>query len=174
MSIRYDASYQNEIGTGCFFWYPFTARTLLIPPPPPPPPLLPNAPIHVFSVIVVVAAAAAVHVFNLHNPFDSQMFIRFKAQRGRSVAAPSMVLITRNERVTSTNNRVDTTIPNVDGAAVLETWQFKVLDYLFSIPLFNDALFGVYRKQQVKKAEGMGIKWTAFLDDLNRNKERLL
>ncbi|CAM9806293.1 unnamed protein product [Ectocarpus sp. 13 AM-2016] len=85
-----------------------------------------------------------------------------------------MVLITRNERVTSTNNRVDTTIPNVDGAAVLETWQFKVLDYLFSIPLFNDALFGVYRKQQVKKAEGMGIKWTAFLDDLNRNKERLL
>lgn len=37
-----------------------------------------------------------------------------------------MVLITRNERVTSTNNRVDTTIPNVDGAAVLETWQFKV------------------------------------------------
>ncbi|CAN0426037.1 unnamed protein product, partial [Ectocarpus sp. 8 AP-2014] len=50
----------------------------------------------------------------------------------------------------------------------------QVLDYLFSIPLFNDALFGVYRKQQVKKAEGMGIKWTAFLDDLNRNKERLL
>ncbi|CAB1096673.1 unnamed protein product [Ectocarpus sp. CCAP 1310/34] len=96
------------------------------------------------------------------------------APRGRSVEAPSMVLITRNERVTSTNNRVDTTIPNVDGAAVLETWQFKVLDYLFSIPLFNDALFGVYRKQQVKKAEGMGIKWTAFLDDLNRNKERLL
>lgn len=85
-----------------------------------------------------------------------------------------MVLITRNERVTSTNNRVDTTIPNVDGAAVLETWQFKVLDYLFSIPLFNDALFGVYRKQQVKKAEGMGIKWTAFLDDLNRNKDQLL
>ncbi|CAN0134861.1 unnamed protein product, partial [Ectocarpus fasciculatus] len=97
-----------------------------------------------------------------------------KAPRGRSVEAPSMVLITRNERVTSTNNRVDTTIPNVDGAAVLETWQFKVLDYLFAIPLFNDALFGVYRKQQVKKAEGMGIKWTAFLDDLNRNKERLL
>ncbi|CAN0031891.1 unnamed protein product, partial [Hapterophycus canaliculatus] len=98
------------------------------------------------------------------------------APRGRNSAvdAPSMVLITRNERVTSTNNRVDTTIPNVDGAAVLETWQFKVLDYLFSIPLFNDALFGVYRKQQVKKAEGMGIKWTAFLDDLNRNKERLL
>ncbi|CAM9753765.1 unnamed protein product [Scytosiphon promiscuus] len=98
------------------------------------------------------------------------------APRGRSSAvdAPSMVLITRNERVTSTNNRVDTTIPNVDGAAVLETWQFKVLDYLFSIPIFNDALFGVYRKQQVKKAEGMGIKWTAFLDDLNRNKDRLL
>lgn len=85
-----------------------------------------------------------------------------------------MVLITRNERVTSTNNRVDTTIPNVDGAAVLDTWQFKVLDYLFAIPLFNYALFGVYRKQQVKKAEGMGIKWTAFLEDLNRNKEKLL
>lgn len=56
-----------------------------------------------------------------------------------------MVLITRNERVTSTNTRVDTTIPNADGAAVLETWQFKLLDYLFSIPLFNQALFGVFR-----------------------------
>lgn len=88
--------------------------------------------------------------------------------------ALSMVLITRNERVTSsTNTRVDTTIPNVNGAAVLDTWQFKVLDYLFAIPIFNQALFGVYRAQMVTKAEKMGIRWTAFLDDLNRNKKEL-
>lgn len=47
-----------------------------------------------------------------------------------------MVLITRNERVTSTNNRVDTTIPNVDGAAVLETWQFKVCILIFCLGEF--------------------------------------
>lgn len=85
-----------------------------------------------------------------------------------------MVLVTRNERVTSTNNRVETTIPNANGAAVLDSWQYKVLDYLFSIPIFNYALFGYYRKKMVKKAEGMGIKWTAFLEDLERNKENLL
>ncbi|CAM9356769.1 unnamed protein product, partial [Discosporangium mesarthrocarpum] len=81
---------------------------------------------------------------------------------------------TRDERVTSTNSRVGTTIPNANGAAVLDTWQFKVLDYLISIPLFNAVLFGVYRKQMVTKAEGMGIKWTAFLEDLNRKKDSLL
>lgn len=85
-----------------------------------------------------------------------------------------MVLITRNERVTSTNTRVDTTIPNVDGAAVLDTWQFKLLDYLFSIPIFNNALFGIFRAQQVTKAEKMGIRWTAFLEDLGRQKSHLM
>ncbi|CAM9897005.1 unnamed protein product [Ascophyllum nodosum] len=96
------------------------------------------------------------------------------ASRGRCSTTPSMVLVTRNERVTSTNNRVETTIPNVNGAAVLDSWQFKVLDFLFSIPIFNDALFGYYRTKMVKKAEGMGIRWTAFLEDLERNKENLL
>lgn len=96
------------------------------------------------------------------------------APRRTASDALSMVLITRNERVTSTNTRVETTVPNENGAAVLETWQYKVLDYLFSIPLFNQALFGVFRSQQVTKAEKMGIKWTAFLEDLNRNKEKLL
>lgn len=84
-----------------------------------------------------------------------------------------MVLITRNERVTSTNTRVATTVPNADGAAVLDTWQFKLLDTLFAIPIFNQALFGVYRAQMVTKAEKMGIRWTAFLDDLERNKKEL-
>lgn len=28
--------------------------------------------------------------------------------------------------------------------------------------------------RQVKKAEGMGIKWTAFLEDLYRNKDTLV
>lgn len=96
------------------------------------------------------------------------------ASRGGGSSGPSMVLVTRNERVTSTNNRVETTIPNANGAAVLDSWQYKVLDYLFSIPIFNDALFGYYRKKMVKKAEGMGIKWTAFLEDLERNKDNLL
>jgi hypothetical protein len=93
----------------------------------------------------------------------------------RAVVAPAqhagsqslrMVLTTRNEAVTSVNTRVQTTIPNPNGESVMSTWQFKVLDQLFSIPLINAAMFGTYRKQMVTKAEGMGIPWTAFLEDL--------
>lgn len=43
--------------------------------------------------------------------------------------------------------------------------------YLFN--LFSDVLVA-FACSQVKKAEGMGIKWTAFLDDLKRNKDTLV
>ncbi|KAG5181280.1 S-adenosyl-L-methionine-dependent methyltransferase [Tribonema minus] len=83
-----------------------------------------------------------------------------------------MVLTTRNEAVASVNTR-RVTIPNPDGGKVMDTWQFKLLDQLFSFPLFNAALFGVYRKQMVTKAEGMGIPWTAFLADLKAKMAQL-
>lgn len=41
---------------------------------------------------------------------------------------------------------------------------FKVFDFLLSIPILHDILFGVYRKQVVEKAEKMGIAWTEFMD----------
>ncbi|CAM9433445.1 unnamed protein product [Chrysoparadoxa australica] len=91
-----------------------------------------------------------------------------------------MVLATREEQVqvkvaadTSVNTRVATTIPNPKGAEVMDSWQFKVLDGLFSWPLFNAALFGIYRKQMVTKAENMGIQWTRFLQDLNSKQDTL-
>lgn len=42
---------------------------------------------------------------------------------------------------------------------------FKILDFLFGIPIIHDILFGVYRKQIVEKAEKMGLAWTEFMDE---------
>jgi hypothetical protein len=42
---------------------------------------------------------------------------------------------------------------------------FKVLDFLFGIPIVHDIMFGVYRKQIVEKSEKMGLAWTAFMDE---------
>ena len=42
---------------------------------------------------------------------------------------------------------------------------FKIMDFLFSIPILHDILFGVYRKQIVQKSEKMGLPWTEFMDE---------
>lgn len=42
---------------------------------------------------------------------------------------------------------------------------FRILDFLFNIPIVHDIMFGVYRKQIVEKAEKMGLAWTDFMDD---------
>jgi hypothetical protein len=41
---------------------------------------------------------------------------------------------------------------------------FKVLDFLFGVPIIHDIMFGVYRKQIVEKSEKMGLPWTEFMD----------
>ena len=50
---------------------------------------------------------------------------------------------------------------------------FKTFDFLLSIPIFHDILFGIYRKQVVTKAEKMGLDWTGFLDHLHKIKPKL-
>lgn len=42
---------------------------------------------------------------------------------------------------------------------------FRFLDFLLGIPIIHDILFGVYRQNIVKKAEEMGLGWTAFMDE---------
>ena len=42
---------------------------------------------------------------------------------------------------------------------------FKFIDSLFNIPIIHDLLFGVYRQNIVKKAEDMGLPWTAFMEE---------
>ena len=42
---------------------------------------------------------------------------------------------------------------------------FKVIDFIMSIPVIHDVMFGVYRKQIVQKAEKMGLEWTEFMDE---------
>eukprot|EP01038_Epipyxis_sp_PR26KG_P009784 gene9784-13162_t len=42
---------------------------------------------------------------------------------------------------------------------------FRILDFLFSIPIIHDIMFGVYRKQIVEKSEKMGLPWTEFMNE---------
>ena len=42
---------------------------------------------------------------------------------------------------------------------------FKIINFIMSIPVVHDVMFGVYRKQIVQKAEKMGLEWTEFMDE---------
>lgn len=42
---------------------------------------------------------------------------------------------------------------------------FKMINFVMSIPIIHDVMFGVYRKQIVTKAEKMGLEWTEFMDE---------
>jgi len=42
---------------------------------------------------------------------------------------------------------------------------FKILDFIISIPIVHDVMFGIYRKQIVEKSEKMGLAWTEFMDE---------
>ena len=42
---------------------------------------------------------------------------------------------------------------------------FKALDFVMSIPIVHDIMFGIYRKQVVEKSEKMGLAWTEFMDE---------
>lgn len=42
---------------------------------------------------------------------------------------------------------------------------FKILDFLFGIPIIHDIMFGIYRKQIVEKSEKMGLPWTDFMNE---------
>ena len=42
---------------------------------------------------------------------------------------------------------------------------FKIINFIMSIPVVHDIMFGVYRKQIVQKAEKMGLEWTEFMDE---------
>jgi len=60
------------------------------------------------------------------------------------------------------------------GQQITQSTAYKVLDFLFQIPLFNAILFGVFRKQSVEKAEKMGIRWTGMIKDLTDRKDSLV
>lgn len=60
-------------------------------------------------------------------------------------------------------DKKDEAVP-VEGT-MMSSPTFKVMDFLFSIPIFHDILFGVYRKQIVEKSEKMGLPWTEFMDE---------
>jgi len=42
---------------------------------------------------------------------------------------------------------------------------FKVLDFIMSIPIVHDIMFGIYRKQIIKKSEKMGLPWRELMEE---------
>lgn len=42
---------------------------------------------------------------------------------------------------------------------------FKAFDFLLSIPIVHDIMFGIYRQQIVEKSEKMGLPWTEFMNE---------
>lgn len=56
---------------------------------------------------------------------------------------------------------------------MMDSPAFKLLDFLFNIPIVHDIMFGVYRKQIIDKAEKMGLAWTEFMDDQWSNIDEL-
>ena len=55
--------------------------------------------------------------------------------------------------------------PAVPEKSMFDNPVFKLFDFLLSIPLVHDVMFGVYRKQIVEKSEKMGLPWSAFMDE---------
>jgi hypothetical protein len=58
----------------------------------------------------------------------------------------------------------DATAVRAEGT-MMNSPAFKILDFIMSIPIIHDVMFGVYRKQIVQKSEKMGLAWTEFMDE---------
>ena len=75
-----------------------------------------------------------------------------------------------NKRLSSSTSVTELTSPDVamdipPEGTMMSSPAFRILDFLFNIPIVHDVMFGVYRKQIVEKAEKMGLAWTDFMDD---------
>lgn len=58
-----------------------------------------------------------------------------------------------------------TIVEEVTEKKMFDTWQFKTLDSLMSVPIIHDLMFGVYRKNIVKKSEAMGLPWSDIMEE---------
>ena len=67
----------------------------------------------------------------------------------------------------STDKMITTSAPEEtrEEGAMMSSPAFKILDFIMSIPIIHDLMFGVYRKQIVEKSEKMGLPWTEFMDE---------
>eukprot|EP01041_Mallomonas_annulata_P005481 gene5481-11027_t len=53
-----------------------------------------------------------------------------------------------------------------DEGTMMSSPAFKIIDFIMSIPIVHDIMFGIYRKQIVQKSEKMGLPWTEFMDEM--------
>jgi ubiquinone/menaquinone biosynthesis C-methylase UbiE len=72
-----------------------------------------------------------------------------------------------NFPATSSESIANTQYENIpEEGTMMNSPAFKILDFLFNIPIIHDIMFGVYRKQIVEKAEKMGLAWGDFMEDM--------
>jgi len=68
--------------------------------------------------------------------------------------------------VAATQLDVEVDMDNVAAEGTMfNSGSFKIINFIMSIPVVHDVMFGVYRKQIVQKAEKMGLEWTEFMDE---------
>jgi hypothetical protein len=93
----------------------------------------------------------------------------FIASAGAFSPRTSRVLTVKSPMAQTTVSEVasgasmDIAVP--EEGTMMNSPAFRVLDFLFNIPIVHDLMFGIYRKQIVDKAEKMGLAWTDFMDD---------
>lgn len=89
-----------------------------------------------------------------------------KLNMPRMTGKISIATKNNNFPATSSETIANTQYENIpEEGTMMNSPAFKILDFLFNIPLIHDIMFGVYRKQIVEKAEKMGLAWSDFMED---------
>jgi hypothetical protein len=68
-------------------------------------------------------------------------------------------------KVATDSSAVSSTVNVPQEGTMMSSPAFKIIDFIMSIPIVHDIMFGVYRKQIVEKSEKMGLPWTEFMDE---------
>lgn len=107
------------------------------------------------SAFVVVVVAAAILIVGI----DGYVTNRYHLKKNIKLCSTSA----STDVVTTSGVSITDDVP-AEGT-MFKSPAFKFFDFLLSIPILHDVLFGVYRKQTVEKAEKLGLKWTEFMND---------
>jgi SAM-dependent methyltransferase len=117
--------------------------------------------------MVKAAFLAAALCAGCVSSFRGTRMVRLTSSRLHAVtdAPPETKVMTS----TSTSSSASVTTlglePAVEEKSMFDNPVFKLFDFLLSIPVVHDVMFGVYRKQIVEKSEKMGLPWSAFMDE---------
>jgi len=81
-----------------------------------------------------------------------------------SAFAPKRHIVTTTRKLSTAQQTIAQVDERAEGA-MMSSPAFKFFDFIISIPIIHDIMFGIYRKQIVEKSEKMGLPWTEFMDE---------